>query len=131
MNIIEREVLRNLLRRWQAGELTDLQVREEAEAFWEQLSEVPRFSKDDPRSINFEVLLNLNMLYQQLIIPEDIPALLGFLDTPVGKEREGWQALHDYWASVDFKQRLQVLRSHPYYSKFSIQQPSEGGPDSL
>ncbi|WP_152541368.1 hypothetical protein [Kallotenue papyrolyticum] len=121
MNTIERETLRTLLRKWQAGELTDLQVYAEAEALWEQFPEVPQFSQDDPRSINVEVLLNLTLLYQQLITPQDIPALLAFLDTPPGKEKEGWQKLHDYWDHIDFEQRRKELLNHPYYSKYPVQ----------
>lgn len=71
-------------------------------------------------AIALEVLLNLTALYEQLITPEDIPALLTFLATPPGKELEGWRALHQYWDSIDFEQRRLKLMSHPYYSKFPI-----------
>jgi hypothetical protein len=117
MEDIERRQLRDLLQRWQRGEVSEREVHEEAEALWEHYAPLKGHDEDAPQSIAMGVLSNLETLNWQLITPEDIPAMLAFLETPLGQERQGWQAWHRYWQGIDFNQRRQSLRNNPYYAK--------------
>lgn len=110
------EQLRQLLHRWQTGELTEREVHETAEAMLEQLPPLPVYPASSPQSIPMEVLYDLDILNHQLITAADIPALLAFLDTPPGHEPEGWRKLQVYWEGINFDQRRQALADNPYYA---------------
>lgn len=105
MTEVDRDQLRQLLLRWQKGELRAIDVLEEAETLVETFGPLPQYPQGDPRSIAIEVLDDLDCLIGQRIMAEDIPALLTFLNTPPGEEARGWQELHRYWESIDFDQR--------------------------
>lgn len=110
--------LRTTLARWGAGEITERQVHELAEERWESFPKgPPNHPHNDPRSIPIEVLSQLEILNEQLITREDIPAFVDFLATPRGREEDGWMRLESYWDSVDFDARLRQLADNPYYSK--------------
>lgn len=113
--VIEPDRIRAWLLEWQQGTMTASGVHAAAEALWEAGDEWPEYSRNDPRSIWLEALSQLDMMNQQLITVEDVPALLAFLDTPSGKEEQAWIAWERYWASVDFRTREKQLRGVPPY----------------
>lgn len=121
MEYIERNILKQLLLSWQKGELSEREVHEQAEVLWSQNPQWEEYLPNDPRSINFEVAQQLELLPVQLIIPDDIPYFLTFLETPFGQEKEAWEFWTDYWNSIDFEERLIALLDNPYYSKLPIQ----------
>lgn len=116
----KQEILRSLLQRWSLGELTEREVHEEAERLWDQVQQPQQYPQDDPVSIWVEVVSNLSILGWQLIIPDDIPAMLTFLDTPSGRELEGWAKWQQYWKTIDFEKRRQSLAGNPYYAKSAV-----------
>jgi len=113
-----REVLRELILRWRSGSIDERAVPEAAERLWEKYGEEPpAYPKEDPRSIVLEVVSQLEVLNVQLITPDDIPALLEFLDAPVGSEKAAWDRWTRYWDQLDFGRRLDELAANPYYAK--------------
>jgi hypothetical protein len=116
MSKIERNRITTLLNQWEDGILDERQVHEQAEEWLEQLSELPSYAEENPRSIPLEVLVQLDALNHQLITSDDIPAIQAFLNTPTGKEPIGWAAWRKYWDDLDLERRREELKSNPYYS---------------
>ena len=112
--MIDRQVLRDLLRKWQRGEITEGDVHEVAEELW-QKSAPPKYDESDPRSIAVEVLMHLDIMNQQWITVEDVPAILDFLDTPPGEEARGWAEWKRYWNNIDWDARQKRLAGHGFY----------------
>jgi hypothetical protein len=115
MEKISRKLLLDLVTQWEAGSLNEVDVHEKAEELWEQ-DDWPEYAEEDPRSIAIEVLSQLEILNHQLIIKDDIPAIIAFLKTPEGKERSGWSAWKQYWDSIDLTARKATLKDNLYYS---------------
>ena len=113
---INRDIIQTLLEKWGSGAIDERAVHEAAERLWDQFEEWPSFPEHLPESIAIEVLSHLEILNHQLMTREDIPAMLGFLDTPPGKELQGWEAWRRYWDELDFKSRQEALKRNPYYS---------------
>src|SRR5512138_2035866 len=111
---LARSWLQRLLDRWEAGEITEKQVHEQAEERWDA-EEWPILPETDPRSIQLEVLSILDSLNVQWVTKEDIPAIRSFLRTPVGAELSGWKSWRSYWNGVDFEKRRTELAG-TYYS---------------
>ena len=119
MGEINRGLLRELLNRWTSGELNAHQVHEQAEQLWDSL-EQHQFPREDRRSIAAEVLSQLDILNHQLITPEDIPAMMQFLETPVGEELQAWDRWQRYWDELDMDERIESLKDDNYYSAYPI-----------
>ncbi len=119
MDEINREPLRELLKRWASGELDARQIHEHAEQLWDSL-EQHQFPREDRRSIAAEVLSQLDILNHQLITPEDIPAMMQFLDTPRGSELDGWKRWQRHWAELDMDERIESLKDNHYYSAYPV-----------
>lgn len=98
--------MRDLLLRWQTGEIGGLTLYDEAEYMWDEGYPWPDYDRDDPRAIPIEVLSMLEALISQRIFRKDVSALLAFLDTPLGKERAAWDAMDHYWDAIDWDSRL-------------------------
>ena len=109
-----REDLRDLLRRWAAGQLSEQEIHAEAESLWEA-EEWPEVDEADDRSIPIEVLSQLDIMNHQLLMPDDIPALADFLNTPLGDALEGWRRWRRYWGGIDFDARRERLANHSFY----------------
>ena len=106
----KHERLKNLLVEWRA----DARNAEEVHAAAEELLAlygVRDLPESDPDSIADEVLVSLDMLNHQWIVPDDIPEVLEFLCTPAGRELEGWSRWRRYWDGVDLDQRKNRLQS--------------------
>ncbi|MFQ5528644.1 MAG: hypothetical protein ACE5GX_20615 [Thermoanaerobaculia bacterium] len=124
MTDVDRGWIRSLLQRWQGGDVDKRLVHEEAEAVWDGFKEWPNYPQEDPRSIPLEILSNLEALNHQLITPEDIPAILEFLDTPRGSELDGWKRWQRYWDELDMDERIESLKDDSYYSAYPIPRKS-------
>ncbi|MGH9894476.1 MAG: hypothetical protein ACREA0_21340 [bacterium] len=116
-----KKLLRNLLLRWQAGDLDEKGVHREAVAHeasppWTQ-DEWPEYPDADPRSIVVEVLSQLSMLNAQWITRDDIPAILSFLDSTPGEEKQAWQNWEKYWEELDYRKRREEIAGNPFYSQ--------------
>lgn len=72
--------------------------------------------KADPRSIQYEVLSQLDVLNHQWITTDDIDAFLEFLAAPEGGEERAWARWEEYWDSVDYDARRETLRGNPDYA---------------
>jgi len=116
MEIIDRSVLRQILIRWQAGEIDEREVHEEAEAILDRYTGERDLPESDERSIGLEVASQLEILNHQLITKDDIPVMLRFLDTERGREIEAWDEWRRYWDSIDYETRRRQLRHNTYYS---------------
>ena len=109
-------MLRSLLLRWKSGELDERAVHEEADTLWAE-KEWPEYPDDDSRSVTLEVLSQLSSLNAQWIITDDIAAILSFLDTPPGQEKQGWERWQEYWDTLDWVKRRKSISNNPYYSR--------------
>ena len=114
--MMDRDVIQILLERWGSGTIDEREVHEEAERLCDQYEEWPTLPERHPESIAMEVLSHLEILNHQLITREDIPAMLAFLDTPLGKERQGWKTWRRYWDRLNLRSRRKVLKHNLYYS---------------
>lgn len=117
--MIQRDTLRSLLIRWQSGEITEREIHEEAEElylqFWAERPTNAEIAHDDPASFLGEILAQLEMLNVGLIVTEDIPAMLAFLNTSQGEEAKSWLAWERYMQSIDFKEREGRIATNRYY----------------
>ena len=86
-----------------------------AEEIVDGAAELPNHLETAFGSIAVEVLVHLDALNQQLIIKEDIPAILRFLSTPKGMEKEAWIEWRNYWNGFDFETRKAVLKGNDFY----------------
>jgi len=112
--MIDRQVLRDLLQKWQRGEMSVKEVHEAAEELWEK-GAPPEYDENDPRSIAAEVLMQLDMMHVQWITLEDVPAILAFLDTPPGQDMAGWAEWGRYWDNIDWDARKKQLADDRFY----------------
>lgn len=70
----------------------------------------PNFPEDHPYSIPLEVadyMWGTPVDFQML--PQDVPHFIEFLETPAGKEKEGWQKFREYIASLKPEDRAEEL----------------------
>jgi hypothetical protein len=111
----DRGVIRSLLQRWRSNEIDERGVHKEAERLLDEHGWI-EYPENDDRSVVLEVLSQLGILNRQLVTREDIPAMLGFLDTPPGEASQGWQTWRRYWNSLDYEKRREELKQNPYYS---------------
>ena len=112
---ISRRQLLDLVDNWAEGNLSEIQVHEIAEEIWGK-EDWPNYPEDDPRSIALGVVSYLEVLNYQLVTEEDIPIIVDFLNTPKGKEKNGWVNWRRYWERLDLETRKQELKNNPYYS---------------
>lgn len=115
---VDRQILRDLLQRWQSGAVSEKDVHEAAERMFEAFPDGPPVHpRADPRSIPIEALSQLEILDVQLITRDDVGAFLEFLGTQEGHEKEAWERWTEYWRQIDFDQRLRDLAGNSYYAK--------------
>lgn len=108
--------LTSLLVRWQAGELAAAEVHAEAERLWDAEPDWPPLPEAEPGSIPIEVAQQLDIMNHQLILRQDVPAILAFLATETGGERVAWQRWREYWEKIDYSARRQELAADPFYN---------------
>ena len=115
MKRLNREDLRQLLLSWERREISTQGVHEAAESLLETCDVSFELSRGDPRSIEAEVLSQLDILNHQWITRDDIPTFLQFLAAKAGEEERAWAQYTAYWQTVDFGKRKRDLAGHHYY----------------
>lgn len=95
--IVTRLEIADMLRRWQAGEVSAREVHAWAE---DRYARMPEVDVDDweglhgaEESVANEVLGELDRLNMNLVLAEDVPIYLEFLATPPGSFRDGQTAV--------------------------------------
>jgi hypothetical protein len=106
--------LAELLLRWQAGEVSAWQMIEEAEEaedlHFGEAAVIPEIPRSDPQSIPLAVLEMLAIANHQKLLQADVPALLKFLEAPLGRELEAWATFDQYWRVVDLAARESAVQ---------------------
>jgi hypothetical protein len=107
---IMKEELRNVLHKWQAGDLEPQEVLEWAEDHYD-LEAI----KDE---IVIEVLTCLDSLHHNLVTVEDVPVFLKMLDIPPERKEDALKILNGHDESVDWEARKAKYKDHPFYGIF-------------
>ena len=106
----DRRELRELLLRWERGEITFYEAVEEAEAIEERVwpdVDVIEFPAEDPRSLPTEIVSILSMGYVAPLFTDDIPFLLACLDAPPEMEGETLERLWAHLETADHQRRAE------------------------
>lgn len=114
--ITRGEIIR-MLQAWQAGEMATQQL-------WDWASH--RFQSgaadyddwDDADSVAREVLAALDSLDLHLMLAEDVPLHLAFLQTPIGAFSEACRDWRAALAGLDYALRKRQLRDDPIYALY-------------
>jgi hypothetical protein len=117
--LLTRADLTAILTRWLNGDLTADQVHQWAE----ERAASSRFEVDDweeaeSKSVANEVLMALDMLDMNLMLPEDIAFYLEFLSTPEGHFDTGYRKWQDALQRIDYSSRKEALQAIPLYAPF-------------
>ena len=115
--MVKRSDIIKILQSWRNGEITTKSVWE-----WANERYMPGETEfddwEDECSAANEVLCELDSLDMNLVLAEDIPIHIDFLQTPKGKFEVGYQKWRGRIESIDFKQRCQKLKGHEIYGPF-------------
>ncbi|HET6266500.1 MAG TPA: hypothetical protein VFG11_02195 [Acidobacteriota bacterium] len=115
--IISRAIISHILKAWLGTEMLPEEVQHWAEIrFNSGAFELDDW--EDQGSIANEALALLDTLDLNLIIEDDIPALLEMLDTPPGKFEAGFAKWQEYFRAVDIKKRAQDLAGRDPYAPY-------------
>jgi hypothetical protein len=108
-----REYLSDLLLKYQEGlyEMNDMINYAESveEYLWEKYSDLENssFPGDENLSIPLEVIHYMYGFTKNFgMIPQDVPHFIEFLDTPIGKEKEGWEKFIKYISGLKLEERI-------------------------
>ena len=111
----DRGELRELLLRWQRGEITFYESVEEAEAIddrvWPDV-DVIEFGPDDPRSLPTEIVSMLTMGYVAPLFADDIPLILECLNAPPQSEAATLERLWSHLETADHERRAEEFMLH-------------------
>ena len=120
LRTVTREEVAQKLSEWASGRTSSAEVHGWASALF--LSEDVDFAdwEGDEDSVTKEVLGALDMMDMNLVTPQDIPALLAFLGTPVGGFSGGYEKMKKWFDSVDYAARKTCLQSDPLYAPFIV-----------
>lgn len=114
---VTRKVIIDTLIKWSEGEVDHNVVFDWANSLY--LNEgvtLEDWEGDD--SVSNEVLAYLDTLDMNLVVKDDIPALLEFLGTRSGGFKEGYIKWQSYKDSIDFNERKSRLGREPLYRPF-------------
>jgi len=116
--IISRKELKEKLLQWQEGQITAHELNDWAGQHYPN-DDVEYDDWDDTEnSVTNEVLAALDMMDMNLTTPEDVPAYLKFLETPIDSFDEGFRKLQQYIKQINIKERAAALAANPFYEKF-------------
>jgi hypothetical protein len=116
--MVTRADIAEILRRWQAGEVSARQVFDWAqERYWPGQVEFDDWEVDDSSAGN-EVLGTLDQLPVNLVLPEDVPIYLEFLDTPPGQFDRGYERFRAALDRIDYAARRRALSGDEFYGRF-------------
>lgn len=60
---------------------------------------------DYPNTLDWMVFIDMSFASGSPLLPEDVPFIREFLNTPPGQEKEAYEQWQDYWSKVDFDER--------------------------
>ncbi len=115
--ILTREKLRKLLRKWQKRALTSKDLHGWAESKY-MIVDYDDWESGDEDSVSNTVLAALDQLNMNLTTREDAQAYLKFLDTPKGEFEPGLRTLNAYLDGIDIGKRRDELKSVEPYVPF-------------
>ncbi len=121
MEYIKRDDAIKMLTKWKNNELSELELYEWAnEKYNNILLDKLDFNdyEDDNCSVMKEVLQYLESMNMNLIIKDDIPSLLDFLNSPNGEFKNSYAIWKKYNDAIDYLDRKKKLKNTPFYSKF-------------
>lgn len=119
--VITRKELRELLTQWQQGQITAEQLNGFAgELYPNDDVDYEDWEGDGENSVTNEVLAALDMMDMNLVVPEDVPAYLEFLNTPVGLFNEGYSKFRQHLQDVNIEERQKALSEIPFYKAFCV-----------
>ncbi len=116
-NYITRGELFLLLTKWQSGEFTTQDVWD-----WASHRCLPGYTQyddwEDESSVANEILCHLDSLDMNLVLVEDAPIHLAFLETPMDDFQEGYRKWRQALEQIDFAARRLQLKDHPIYEAY-------------
>jgi len=112
-----KDLVLEILEDWKSGKINEIIAQEKAEKLYEEFMHYENLSYNNPEAIAYEVLCQLEILNHQLIIKEDIPFIVDFLNTKQGEEKKAWESWQNYWDEIDVDDRLDKLRDNSFYDK--------------
>jgi len=115
---VSRGEITDVLRKWQAGLLASEQVHEWAEDIFAP-GELD-FEDEDVygNSVANEVLASLDSLDMNLVIVDDVPIYLEFLECAPNQFERGYRRFRDALHQIDIEARQRELRTNPLYAPF-------------
>ena len=117
--IITRNDVENILIQWQKCQIKAQDLHDWAENLYlKDGIDYEDWEQDESYSVTNEVLGALDMMDMNLMTPEDVPAYLEFLKTPLGCYNEGYSKLEQYLQQIDVEERRRLLSENPFYSIF-------------
>lgn len=121
MKYITRDEIKKALFDWQNSKINDVELYAWANKKYDEAmldkSDFEDYEGDD-NSVSMEVLHCLECMNMNLVIEEDIPALIEFLETPVGSYKIGLEKWENYNKRIDYAKRKKELKENPLYSKY-------------
>jgi hypothetical protein len=116
--ILTREEVAQKLRDWAEGRSSTEEIQSWAtSAYMNDEVDFADWEKDDD-SVTKEVVAALDMLDMNLVLPEDAPIYLEFLDTPIGGFAAGYAKLQGRVDAIDYEKRRVRLRDVEPYAPF-------------
>ncbi len=114
-----RGEIAEVLRRWQAGQLTAEQVHTWADdLYFPGHLEFDDREGEDEGSVANEVLSSLSMLDMNLVTAADVPIYLEFLSTPPGQFADGYRRFVEAMDRIDREERRRSLSQTPPYTPY-------------
>jgi hypothetical protein len=105
------------LQQWQSGEITAHQIHAWAESVYQRHDVgYTDWEGAQEHSVTNEVLARLDFLDGNLIVPEDVPLYLTFLEAPAGQFEQALALLEAELSRIDYDARRTQLRGMPPYS---------------
>lgn len=118
INKLRKKPLKNILVKWLCGKINEAEVLDRAgiiESRYNSRNKKTNYKKSQVESIFEEVLYKLDGVHYQLIIKEDIPIIIKFLETKPNDTSEAWKIWNDYWRSIDYEKRKKELINSNFY----------------
>lgn len=111
-----KDKIKKILLNWEADSINEFDVINEAEYLLEQNNYLYDFVENinHPNHILYQMLDYLEKLHLQLVIKEDIPVILAYLNTPENQVSEATKKWIYYWDNIDYAQRRAKLKYSPY-----------------
>lgn len=114
---VTRGELIRMLQSWHAGELSTQQLWDWASHRC-QAGAADYDDWDGEESVAREVLMMLDSLDLHLVLAEDVPLHLEFLQTPVGAFEDARRAWQERLADLDYAARKKNLVNDPIYALY-------------